>query len=203
MAGLKYKASDGTYKPLTVYNVTTPDVVQTTGTEEGSEKAVMSQSAVTTEFQKYVTKTSFNETISGYSTTGDVETVKSTLNTHTGNTDIHVNSEQVAAIAAVSSKANISDLTAHTANTEIHVTTEDKEKWNAVSGKAESNNVYTKAEVDSAVSVKANSADLTAHTADSTVHITADERNAWNAKADADDVYTKTEADDKFQAVGD
>ena len=203
MAGLKYKASDGTYKPLTVYNVTTPDVVQTTGTEEGSEKAVMSQSAVTTEFQKYVTKTSFNETISGYSTTGDVETVKSTLNTHTGNTDIHVNSEQVAAIAAVSSKANISDLTAHTANTEIHVTSEDKEKWNAVSGKAESNNVYTKAEVDSAVAVKANSADLTAHTADSTVHITADERNAWNAKADADDVYTKTEADDKFQAVGD
>ena len=203
MAGLKYKASDGTYKPLTVYNVTTPDVVQTTGTEEGSEKAVMSQSAVTTEFQKYVTKTSFNETISGYSTTGEVETVKNTLNTHTGNTDIHVNSEQVAAIAAVSSKANISDLTTHTANAEIHVTAEDKEKWNAVSGKAESNNVYTKAEVDSAVALKANSADLTAHTADSTVHITADERNAWNAKADADDVYTKTEADDKFQAVGD
>lgn len=203
MAGLKYKASDGTYKPLTVYNVTTPDVVQTTGTEEGSEKAVMSQSAVTTEFQKYVTKTSFNETITGYSTTGEVETVKSTLNTHTRNTGIHVNSEQVAAIAAVSSKANISDLTAHTSNAEIHVTAEDKEKWNAVSGKAESNNVYTKGEVDSAVVVKANSADLTAHTADSTVHITADERNAWNAKADADDVYTKTEADDKFQAVGD
>lgn len=209
MAGLKYKASDGTYKPLTVYNVTTPDVVQTTGTEEGSEKAVMSQSAVTTEFQKYVTKTSFNETITGYSTTGEVETVKNTLNTHTGNTDIHVNSEQVDAIAAVSSKANISDLTAHTANTEIHVTSEDKEKWNAVSGKAESNNVYTKAEVDSAVAVKANSADLTAHTADSTVHITADERNAWNAKADADDVYTKTdvytkeEANNKFQAIGD
>ena len=209
MAGLKYKASDGTYKPLTVYNVTTPDVVQTTGTEEGSEKAVMSQSAVTTEFQKYVTKTSFNETISGYSTTGDVETVKSTLNTHTGNTGIHVNSEQAAAIAAVSSKANISDLTAHTSNAEIHVTAEDKEKWNAVSGKAESNNVYTKGEVDSAVAVKANSADLTAHTADSTVHITADERNAWNAKADADDVYTKTdvytkaEANNKFQAVGD
>ena len=102
MAGLKYKASDGTYKPLTVYNVTTPDVVQTTGTEEGSEKAVMSQSAVTTEFQKYVTKTSVNETITGYSTTGEVETVKNTLNTHTGNTDIHVNSEQVDAIEVLS-----------------------------------------------------------------------------------------------------
>lgn len=256
MAGLKYKASDGTYKPLTIYNVTTPDVVQTTGTGEGSEKAVMSQSAVTTEFQKYVTSEGLNTTLEGYATTGTVDTLNTTVNSHVGNDSIHVNAEQVSAIAAVSSKANASDLNAHTANTIVHVTAEDKVAWNKVADKADAtaltthtddldihvttgdkdawnakaevsavttvsnaltahttnNDIHVTAEKKDAWDAKAEVSDvtavsdaLTAHTADTTAHITDDERTKWNAvtgKANTDDVYSKTDADAKFQALG-
>lgn len=77
-------------------------------------------------------------------TVGDIGALKSELNSHTGNTDIHLDSEQVAAIDAVSSKANASDLTAHTANTTVHITANERNAWNAVSGKVDSSDVYTK-----------------------------------------------------------
>lgn len=45
--------------------------------------------------------------------------------------------------------ASSSSLTTHTGNTTLHVSTEDRAKWNKVTGKADSNNVYTKDEIDS------------------------------------------------------
>lgn len=45
--------------------------------------------------------------------------------------------------------ASSSSLTTHTGNTTLHVSTEDRTKWNKVTGKADSNNVYTKDEIDS------------------------------------------------------
>ena len=41
-------------------------------------------------------------------------------------------------------------------------------------------------------STKANASDLTSHTGDSTIHISSSDRTNWNAKADAEDIPTKT-----------
>jgi hypothetical protein len=41
------------------------------------------------------------------------------------------------------------------------------------------------------------------HVADTTIHITAAERTAWNAKADASDVYTKSEVDTELAKKAD
>lgn len=106
-------------------------------------------------------------------------------------------------------KADLSALTSHTANTSIHVTASEKSNWNgkqdqltAGSGITIVNNVisatggsapidaYTKAESDAKFATITN---LNSHSGNTTMHITQAERNAWNAKADASNVYNKTE----------
>lgn len=77
MAILKYKGSDGNFKPLANILVKGIDVVQTSGT---SSADVMSQNAVT-EF------------------VGDVN---NTLTTHTSNTDIHLTQEEKSILDSIS-----------------------------------------------------------------------------------------------------
>lgn len=48
-----------------------------------------------------------------------------------------------------------------------------------------------------AISSKADNSALTTHTGNSEIHVTATDKQSWNAKADADDVYTKTDIDGK------
>ena len=115
-------------------------------------------------------------------TVGDIGALKSELNSHTGNRDIHLGPEQVAAIDAVSSKANASDLTTHTASTTVHITANERNTWNAVSGKADSSDVYTKTqtytkgEVDTALGKKL---DASAYTAtDLSAYSTTEQMNS-------------------------
>ena len=48
------------------------------------------------------------------------------------------------------------------------------------------------------VTGKVDTSAFTAHTADTTIHVTSAEKATWNAKADASNVYTKTEVDNKL-----
>ena len=78
---------------------------------------------------------------------------------------------------------------------------------------------YTKTEVDNALANKANASDvtsalalkadkatLTGHTGNSTIHVTATDKSNWNAKADAEDIPTKTsqlQNDSEFITIND
>lgn len=163
--------------------------------------------------------------ISGKADTTAVTAVNNELKAHKGDASVHVTTADKTKWDAVTGKANASDLTTHTANTTVHITDAERKKWNAkaeVSAVTTVNNTLTahttnngihvtaekkatwdaKAEVSDVTAV---SDDLAAHTADTTVHITDAERTKWNTvtgKANTNDVYSKTAADAKFQALG-
>lgn len=73
---------------------------------------------------------------------------------------------------------------------------------------AEKADTYTKNEIDATTSqinqqigTKADQSSLDTHTGNSTIHVTAEDKTNWNGKANAADVYTKTEIDGKETTI--
>lgn len=125
MAILKYKGSDGNFKPLTNILVKGIDVVQTSG---ASSADVMSQSAVT-EF------------------VGDVN---NTLTAHTSNTEIHVTAADKEKLHTHSNKASLDSITGNIGT----MAYEDKTSYSsatevdtALNGKSNTGHTHTSNEV--------------------------------------------------------
>lgn len=91
-----------------------------------------------------------------------------------------LDNETVVAASLVDLDSRIREVSADT-EVVTAITQSNIDTWNTVTGKTDNTS-------------------FTAHTSDTTVHVTAAERTAWNAKADASNVYTKTEADNLLAA---
>ena len=67
----------------------------------------------------------------------------------------------------------------------------------SVTGGSQPVDAYTKAESDAKFATITN---FNSHSGNTNVHVTTTEKNTWNAKADASNVYNKTEIDNKLSA---
>lgn len=132
--------------------------------------------------------TSLTSAVSGKASSTD-------LTTHTGNTTVHITSNERTAWNA---KADASDLTTHTEDTDIHISSSERTAWNAKQNAITSTNKLSADNISdgttnktvtatekSTWNSKADGSALTTHTGDTTSHITSNERTTWNAKQDA------------------
>ncbi len=131
---------------------------------DGKQDALTFDSAPTAGSTNPVTSGGVAAALSYKEESGAAASVQSNLDTHTGNSDIHVTTTEK---STWNNKVGTAEFSAHTGDTTVHVTSSERTAWNA----------------------KANASDLTSHTGNTTVHITAAERTAWNAKA-SKTVYT-------------
>lgn len=132
------------------------------------------------------------------SVTGKVDT--SAFTAHTADTTIHVTSAEKNTWNNKSDfSGNYNDLTnkptihTYTAGTGIDITNDVI----SVTGGSEPVDAYTKAESDAKFATITN---FNSHSGNTNVHVTTTEKNTWNAKADASNVYTKSEVDNKLSA---
>lgn len=124
---------------------------------------------------------------------------KTSLTSHTGNTEIHTTSAEK---ASWNNKAEKAALNAHISDTGVHIQEGEREAWNAKYSKPSTGIPKTDLAGDVQTEInKVNTAITTAgeakqavttHTADRDIHITADERTAWNGKADERDFTAHT-----------
>ena len=167
MAILKYKGSDGIFKPLTNILIKGVEVVQTSGT---SSADVMSQNAVT-EF---------------------VSDVNNTLTAHTSNAEIHFTQEEKLILDSISGSVGTmtyEDKTSYSSATEVNTALGNKANIASTLGGYGITDAYTKSETSGATEIanaldsKVNNATytalnnvVTAHTANTNIHLTTTEK---------------------------
>ena len=197
MAIIKYKGTDGEFKPLNNVLIKGIEVVQTTGT---SEIKVMSQNAVTE------IVTDISGTVSSHTANTDIHLTageKSELHTHSNKTALDSVTSSVGTMAYENASSyssatevdtaigNVNDtLTAHASNSDIHLTTEEKGDLHSHSNKIALDSVtgsvgtmayenassYSSAtEVNEAIGDVNDT--LTSHTSDATLHLTSIEKD--------------------------
>ena len=126
-----------------------------------------------------LTKPSYSASEIGADNAGSASAVQTNLDTHTGNTTIHITADERTKWNSVDS-----NFSTHSSNATIHITSDERTKWNLVNSNFSTHSADTTIHITSEERTAWNSAvtDLATHKTDSTIHITSAERTAWNAK---------------------
>ena len=149
----------------------TPASGDYTASMVGADPTGTADSAVSTHNTSTSAHSDIRTELAGKETAGAAAAVQTNLNSHTGDTTVHITAAERTAWNAKESggaaAAVQSNLDTHAANTTLHITADERTAWNA------------KEAGGAAAAVQTN---LDTHVADTTAHITASERSTWNAK---------------------
>lgn len=174
-------AQGGTFDPTQYYNKTATD-------------ALLDLKADTA---NTYTKSEVNGLVGNKADATALTQVNNVVTAHTANTTVHVTSAEKNAWNNKSDfSGNYNDLTnkptihTYTAGTGIDITNDVI----SATGGSQPVDAYTKAESDAKFATITN---FNSHSGNTTMHVTSAEKATWNAKADASNVYTKTEVDNK------